>query len=116
MKTSGKKTMKLNVSGEARGKIITTVAKKATGSGNRSGMYSICNEEEDRREYTHISPHGPLKKKKTIMKRSIEESTLALFHEDPEEEEDEEEENTCINKYSNGVSVPSQYLQCSSTD
>ena len=90
---------------------MAAVADKATSPCDRYGTYSICKEEEDRREYTHIIVHGPQKKKmKTrqrrqgqkrvnlhysmwtlkeededkMKKKRIEESTLASSHADPE--------------------------------
>ena len=53
------KKTKLNAPSEARGKIMAAVANKATNSHDKSGMYSICKEENDRIEYTHIIPCRP---------------------------------------------------------
>ena len=77
------KKRELNISSEARGKIMAAVAGKATSSHDRSGTYSMCKEEEDRIEYTLIIPSRPWKKKRKIKKRRIEQSTLSLFHADP---------------------------------
>ena len=58
-KTPGKKTTKCNISSEARGKMIAAVANKATHSCDRSCMYSICKEEDNRIEYTCIVHADP---------------------------------------------------------
>ena len=63
---------------------MAAVADNATDSHDKSGTYSICKEEEDRIEYTHIIPSGPWKKKMMMIKKKrIEQSTLTLFQVDP---------------------------------
>ena len=79
------KKTKLNISSEARGKIMATVADGATSSYDRSGMHSINKEEEDRTEYTHIIPSRPWKKKK-IKKRRMKEDTCIRLLAQPTDE------------------------------
>ena len=38
---------------------MAAIVDNATSSHDTSGTYSVCKEEEDRKEYTHITPYGP---------------------------------------------------------
>ena len=102
-KTSDKKITKLNISREARGKMIAALTNEATDSQDCMswifiGIYAVVNTaicivadryntkmtimQKWRKDYTGITPHKPCKKKMVTIRRRQNDST----HKNPVEE------------------------------